>query len=187
MDASSMENRQNSNVWIWVGFGVLVVIVVVVIILMQGQTTSVASSTVSASDANSVLVPMVAQSAVSASTSISAPVSQVATPSCTAYKGCYVDSASRVLPTRMSGGHKTLQECYNEALALNPVPKYIGLQYWKGSGDVGKGECWYGNGPYDTLGVASNCTSSADAGYPGYAVGGSWSNAVYDTSCPLSL
>ncbi len=95
---------------------------------------------------------------------------------CVEYKGCYKDSTQRVLPNTI--GTRNKDECYKAVKSLNPVPNYFGLQY-RSTTNPGVAECWYGNGPYDTLGAASNCITTADPKYPGYVTGGAWSNAVY--------
>lgn len=98
------------------------------------------------------------------------------TQNCIEYMGCYNDNTTRILPK--FAGNKTKESCYNAVKQITPTPQYFGLQF-RNSSNSGIAECWYGNGPYDTLGAANNCSTSSDANYPGYITGGAYSNAVY--------
>lgn len=96
------------------------------------------------------------------------------------YKGCYADCKNGARDLSNNVGNlrgMTKSEC--EAEAKKSGAKYYGIQYREGHGNTDKGECWTGN-VYGLQGAASNCSKEGDTGYPGYAVGGACSNAVYE-------
>lgn len=96
------------------------------------------------------------------------------------YKGCFADCANgaRDLPNLINGGAgMTKSEC--EAAARSAGSKYYGVQWREGHGNADRGQCWTGNS-FGSQGARSNCSKSGDQGYPGHAIGGSCSNAVYE-------
>lgn len=116
--------------------------------------------------------------------STTSPASSTTTPAIISplnkYKGCYADckNGARDLPNNVGNlSGMTKSEC--EAEAKKSGAKYYGIQYREGHGNTDKGECWTGN-VYGLQGAASNCSKEGDTGYPGYAVGGACSNAVYE-------
>lgn len=87
------------------------------------------------------------------------------------YKGCYKDSANRVLKENLGTG--SLTEC--QKLAKDKNMKYYGLQFVNGHGPDGLiGECWGGN-DLVSQGVATNCMKNKN----NEMVGQDWSLGIY--------
>ena len=87
------------------------------------------------------------------------------------YVGCYTDSATRALPTRLAASGATVESCVAAAQAEGLA--YAGVQYG--------GECWAGNTLGYTLVSDSECNKkcTADASE---TCGGAWRASVYSVT-----
>jgi hypothetical protein len=91
------------------------------------------------------------------------------------YIGCFTDDSSRTMPT--DAGNITWDQCRSKAQTAGAP--YFGMQYSQGGpSGSGRARCFYGGSNYSKLGSASTCTATDSAGH---ALGGYWSNAVYQT------
>lgn len=93
-------------------------------------------------------------------------------PSFATYLGCYGDGPNRVLPTLLSSNSNPAG-C--TTLAHNAGYTYAGLQYG--------GQCWAGNGPYNTAGISTGCTYTCGTD-PTSNCGGPYANVVYLVNLP---
>jgi len=75
------------------------------------------------------------------------------------------------MPT--SGGVTTWSACQSKAQAAGAP--YFGMQY---AGSSGTAQCYYGGTNYAKLGAVGTCKTKDSSGH---VLGGSWSNAVYNT------
>jgi GH35 family endo-1,4-beta-xylanase len=87
------------------------------------------------------------------------------------YVGCYTDTATRALPTRLAASNSTVENCI--AAAKGGKFAYAGLQYG--------GECWAGNKPGFTLVSNAQCNMRCSAN-TAEICGGSWRNSIYSTT-----
>lgn len=91
-------------------------------------------------------------------------------PSYATYIGCYADGANRLLPNQLAASGSTPAAC--AALGRNAGYNYVGLQYG--------GQCFAGNGPYNTYGSATCQTVCSADGTQ--TCGGSYANSVYQVN-----
>lgn len=91
--------------------------------------------------------------------------------------GCWTDSSTRQLPTRLSGAsNAVMKDC--AWLAYNQGKTYFGLQYG--------GECWGGNDDPRKLGPSNQCTMKCQ-GDATQTCGGPWANTVYKITVTAAL
>ncbi len=96
---------------------------------------------------------------------------ELTTTSSPAYAGCYTDSATRALPTKLASSGATVENCIAAAAAKNLA--YAGVQYG--------GECFGGNTLGYTLVANSECSMPCQAN-SGETCGGTWRNSIYRTA-----
>lgn len=152
-----------------IGSGLAILIIIIVVIIIMRVMNSDASEEPEQTDMSGG-----DSSSQSSSAKSSLPDS---------YRGCYADKHDdRALPSRVGGDYDffTKEECEKEARKKDA--RYYGLQWYEGSDDISDGQCWYGyaGARYDKHGSSSKCTDDSMSGYPGYPVGGSSTNAVYE-------
>lgn len=99
----------------------------------------------------------------------------VLAPSTPQYLGCYKDTQTRAMSSTV--GVTTWDACATAARAAGA--KYFGMQWPEGYPGTGKAHCFYSDGTntsYQRYGTNTNCNIK-DSG--GNALGGYWSNSVY--------
>lgn len=91
-------------------------------------------------------------------------------PPANAYKGCYVDTASRTLPIALMSSGATVESCV--AAARREGYAYAGLQW--------QGQCYAGNTLPPTKAADAECNTPCIANST-ETCGGGWRNSVYAT------
>lgn len=97
-------------------------------------------------------------------------VASLPKPAASAYKGCYVDTASRTLPVALMSSGATVESCV--AAARREGYAYAGLQW--------QGQCYAGNTLPPTKAADAECNTACVAN-TAETCGGGWRNSVYST------